>query len=378
MSSTEAAGGRKAGSSRPHVPSLSRHWGAYYRRVHEGVNYRLRNLAGGRFAHHCRPASAVILLTELCNARCLHCNIWQNRGKEDSPTFEQWKTVVADLRSWLGPIHVVFTGGEALLRPFTPDLTAYASGLGLFVEVLTHGYWDDQARVERLALARPGRITMSIDGIGETHSLVRGRPVFWDKSLRSLTLLTRLRQEHNLPYAIRLKTVIMSHNLHDVANVARFAADNGCEVLYQPIEQNYNTEEDPRWWEHTDNWPKDPGRAVAAVGELVRLKRAGLPIANTLTQLEVMIPYFRDPDAMRIAVQSHTSHERRQNCAALTTLQLQANGDVTVCNGAPRVGNVKHAPIREIWEKRPRYWEQGCCLEKRRSEAEKITYSVSV
>jgi len=356
---------------------MAKDWGAYYRRLHEGVTYRLRTVAGGRLAHHCRPASVMILLTELCNAKCVHCNIWQNRGKEDSPTFEQWKTVLSDLRSWLGPIHVVFTGGEALLRPFTPDLTAHASGLGFFVEVLTHGYWDDLPRMERLALARPGRITMSLDGIGDTHSLVRGRPGFWDKSLRSLMLYKRLREEQHLPYAVRLKTVIMSHNLHDVANVARFAAEHGFEAFYQPIEQNYNTQEDPRWWEHTENWPKDAGRAVAAVEELIRLKREGLPIANTFNQLEVMIPYFRDPDAMRVAVQSHTSHERRQTCVALTTLQLQANGDVTVCSNAPRVGNVKQTPIRQIWEQRPHYWESGCCLETRLSDAEKMTFSVS-
>jgi MoaA/NifB/PqqE/SkfB family radical SAM enzyme len=231
----------------------------------------------------------------------------------------------------------VFTGGEALLRPFTPELTAYASGLGLFVEVLTHGYWDDLPRMERLALARPGRITMSLDGIGETHNLVRGRPGFWDEGRRRLMLFKRLREEHALPYAIRLKTVVMSHNIHDVANVARFAT----------------------------------------VEELIRLKREGLPIANTLTQLAVMIPCFRDPDTMRVAVQSHTSHERQQNCVALTTLQLQANGDVTVCSNAPRVGNIKRAPIREMWEHRPRYWEQGCCLKTRRSDAERLTFSVS-
>jgi MoaA/NifB/PqqE/SkfB family radical SAM enzyme len=80
---------------------------------------------------------------------------------------------------------------------------------------------------------------------------------------------------------------------------------------------------------------------------------------------------------MRVAVQSHTSHERRQTCVALTTLQLQANGDVTVCSNAPRVGNVKHKSIREIWEERPHYWESGCCLETRLSDAEKLTFSVS-
>src|SRR5215831_17949188 len=56
------------------------------RRLHEGVNYRLRTLGGGRFASHVRPVCPLILLTELCNARCVHCDIWKNRGKEDSPS----------------------------------------------------------------------------------------------------------------------------------------------------------------------------------------------------------------------------------------------------------------------------------------------------
>src|SRR6476646_8723216 len=98
-----------------------------YKRVYDGVNYRLRTIGGGRWAAHCRPTSISLLLTELCNARCVHCDIWKNRGKEDSPTLDQWKTVVSDLRAWLGPVQVTLTGGEALLRPFTTDLVAYAS-----------------------------------------------------------------------------------------------------------------------------------------------------------------------------------------------------------------------------------------------------------
>ncbi len=122
----------------------------------------------------------------------------------------------------------------------------------------------------------------------------------------------------------------MEHNLHDVAEVARYARAHGLEVYYQPIEQNYNTPEDPRWFEHSDNWPKDPERAVAAVQELIALKRQGFPIANSEHQLEVMIPYFRDPEKLLILTQSHTAHEKPL-CSALTTLQIQSDGDVKSC-----------------------------------------------
>ena len=46
---------------------------------------------------------------------------------------------------------------------------------------------------------------------------------------------------------------------------------------------------------------------------------------------------------------------------ALTTLQLEPNGDVGACFKMPPIGNIKSTPIREIWQRRPRWWEEGCC-----------------
>src|SRR5204863_8824564 len=110
-------------------------------RAHSAVNLRLRSWAGGRWASYCHPTSIAILLTERCNARCVHCDIWKNRGKEATPGLDHWKATMRDLRRWLGPVQVTFTGGEALLMPFAPEVVSYASSLGLLVEHLTHGFW---------------------------------------------------------------------------------------------------------------------------------------------------------------------------------------------------------------------------------------------
>ncbi len=352
---------RVAALARAPIDSLARTSTRLYRRVYQAANYRLRSVAGGRFRSACRPVSIDLLLTERCNARCVHCNIWQNKGKEDSPGLEVWKTCLTDLARWLGPVQVTLTGGEALMQPFAPALVAHGVSRGLAIELLTHGYWSDPARLEQAALADPWRITMSLDGIGEIHSVVRGRPNFWEKSLASLRMLQRLRAERGLHYIIRLKTVLMSHNIGSAAEVARFAADNGMEVFYQPIDRNYNSEEDDRWFETAPTWPRDPEIAAAAVNELIRLKRQGYPIANSIAQLEAMIPYFRNPMALQAAVQGQAAHERVQICSALTTLQIQANGDVGACHSKPPIGNIRNAGISQIWADRPRFWEQGCC-----------------
>src|SRR5260370_5261224 len=113
-----------------------------YRRAYTAANYRLRTLSGGRWADHCRPTDIGFLMTNLCNAKCVHCDIWKNKGKDDTPTVEQYKTTLNDMRSWLGPVQVFFSGGVALLRSHTPEVLAPPACLGLFSANPSHGYLD--------------------------------------------------------------------------------------------------------------------------------------------------------------------------------------------------------------------------------------------
>lgn len=349
-----------------------------YKTGYTALQYRLREFAGGRWADHCRPTDIGFMMTNLCNARCVHCDIWKNKGKEEFPTPEQYNQVLSDLRSWLGPVHVYLSGGEAMLRPYTTDVLAHGAKTGLFMEMLTHGYWDDQTRVEKAAMADPWRLTVSLDAASDTHDVVRGREKFFDKTSRTIDTLLRVRKEKNLGFRIRLKTVIMAQNMDEVTGVAKFASSHeGMDVFYQAVEQNYNTPEDSRWFEKSENWPQDPERAVANVRKLIALKKEGQSIGNSMQQLEAMIPYFRDPDAMRVAVQSHMAHEHKPICSALTTIQLQPNGDVVTCYGKPPAGNIKEASIREIWENRPRWWREGCCLNDRCTTSEKELLSIA-
>ena len=186
------------------------------RRIYEGTNYRLRTIARGRWASQCRPTSIALLMTERCNARCVHCDIWKNRGKEERPSKEQWQILLNDLRVWLGPVRVVFSGGEALLNPLTIQLVQYASSIGLFVELLTHGFWQDQKKIEMLAAAKPARVTISLDGVGAVHNTVRGREGFFDRTEKTIQTLLQMRKTLDSNLTIRLKTVIMQQNLADV------------------------------------------------------------------------------------------------------------------------------------------------------------------
>jgi MoaA/NifB/PqqE/SkfB family radical SAM enzyme len=109
---------------------------------------------------------------------------------------------------------------------------------------------------------------------------------------------------------------------------------------------------------------------VAVVERLIAMKREGYPIANDFHELEVMIPYFRDPDSMRVITKAHLAHDK-PICAGTTMLQIQANGDVRICSATGPVGNIRKESIRRIWAGRPHYWVSGCCMLRRMSQAER-------
>jgi MoaA/NifB/PqqE/SkfB family radical SAM enzyme len=335
-----------------------------YRRFHSGINNRLARWQGGRWAHFVRPSLAALLLTKRCNSRCLHCNLWQVTGPEENLGLKEWQVVLDDLRNWLGPVHVVLTGGEALLQPFTPELLRYGVSRGFFMELLTNGYRNDPELLKQVALADPAQITLSVDGVGEAHSKVRGRNDFWEHTSEAIATLSRLRRDHRLGYKILLKTVIMRQNLGNVAEVARYARQEGVELLYQPVEQNYGADEDPSWFDHAPTWPEDDEKAVGVVKDILTLKDEGFPILNSKEQLEVMIPYFRDPAGSQETVKAHTSHEDQPLCAAVSMLQIEPDGDVTICSRRSPVGNICDRPISDIWKSRPHWWRgDGCGIE---------------
>jgi hypothetical protein len=85
--------------------------------------------------------------------------------------------------------------------------------------------------------------------------------------------MRRVRPEHNLRGIIRLKLSFMSHNIDESLRLADYGNCEGIEVFFQPIEQNYNTPEDPQWLLHLEYRPSDIPRLIGNIerAQAVRL-----------------------------------------------------------------------------------------------------------
>ena len=311
-----------------------------------------------------KPSYICAKMTMRCNSRCLHCNIWKIESGERELTTEEWRRALDGLHEWLGGLNMVFTGGEALLRHDMLEILAYAVSKNIRVELLSNGIVVGDQLAQRIVDSGIAQFTISLDGIkAETHDRFRGGSGFHAKALAAITALRACRQKQEKPLRILLKTVISANNLEELAAIARFSREQGLEVLYQPIEQNYGEEPDAGWYKESTLWIRDIVKLKDEVARLQELKRQGCPIVNPVDDLATIIRYFESPKELMAAVQAHDTRSAADTCRhAVTNFVISSNGDVRMCFKMEPIGNLRESTPKEIWDGRERCWVRKCNL----------------
>ena len=122
----------------------------------------------------------LVNVTNICDARCVMCNIWKNREAPDSWLKPEWLRSVAPLST------ISFAGGEPFLHKNIVEMvrTVHERNPKAKVVFSTNGF-RTEAIVEKvseiLAFHRNLQVTISLDGVGEAHDRVRGVPGAWKK-----------------------------------------------------------------------------------------------------------------------------------------------------------------------------------------------------
>lgn len=128
-------------------------------------------------------------LIRRCNLTCLHC--YSISGDVDFPgelTSAQAFATLDDLKAFGVPV-LILSGGEPLLRRDVFDIAARAKALGFFVCLSTNGTLIDAAMADRVATADFDYVGISLDGLAETHDLVRRKQGAFDQSVAALRRL---------------------------------------------------------------------------------------------------------------------------------------------------------------------------------------------
>ena len=128
------------------------------------------------------PESISLTITNHCNLRCQMCGQWGEDGyirhntenlKHEMPLAD-WKRLVDELASH-GISSVLLRGGEIFMFPGIVELLEHIHAKGMFISIDTNGtllkrFAEDIVRIGGMHL------TISVDGTGLVHDLVRGVP----------------------------------------------------------------------------------------------------------------------------------------------------------------------------------------------------------
>ncbi len=175
---------------------------------------------------HCVPIEALFELTHRCNLRCIHCYIDSEKKRELSTNGVMR---ALDVLSQNGTITIIFSGGEALLRPDIFDILKYAKKTGFISTLFTNGTLIDKSNVKRLIDTGVAAFEISVySDIEKDHdefTQVKG-------SFQAATGAVKLLKAGGAD--VTIKTVWNKRNYHRADSFLRLASDLGVELRGAP------------------------------------------------------------------------------------------------------------------------------------------------
>ena len=163
-----------------------------------------------------------------CNLSCRHCgsDCKSESCVPDMP-FQDFLKAVEPLaqRYPKKTVLIAITGGEPLLRPDLPECGKALYDRGFRWGIVTNGMLYDEAMHAKLTDAGMYSVTVSLDGLEETHNWLRNHPESFRRALRALRLISKAPgltydvvtcvHQRNLPELPQLKKLLIEEGIRD-------------------------------------------------------------------------------------------------------------------------------------------------------------------
>ncbi len=135
-----------------------------------------------------RTTHAVWEITLKCNLACSHCGSRAGDARSNELSTAEAMDLVHQLAE-VGINEVTLIGGEAFLRRDWLEIAAEITRAGMRCTMTTGGYGISAEMAHRMKEAGIRTVSVSVDGLEETHNDLRGRPRSWEFCFRTIALL---------------------------------------------------------------------------------------------------------------------------------------------------------------------------------------------
>ncbi len=132
-----------------------------------------------------RKSYAVWEITLACNLACGHCGSRAGDARENELSTDEAKDLIHQMAA-CGIGEVTMIGGEAFLRPDWLELAKEINASGMVCTMTTGGYGISQQTARRMKDAGIVRVSVSIDGLEDTHDFQRGKKGAFRAAFKSM------------------------------------------------------------------------------------------------------------------------------------------------------------------------------------------------
>ena len=177
----------------------------------------------------CHPPEVLsVFVTDRCNMRCKACHY----AHSDKPGYQlnlvgdmELSTFQKMIDETPGNPIVSFTGGEPLLHPQIGEFIGYAKEAGRFCTLVTNG-WMLSKNAGTICESGLDILTVSLDGLEETHDKIRG-----NRSFERLMAGVRLVLEQPLRPIVIVSMAISDLNYQELVPTYKLVKDLGVDGM---------------------------------------------------------------------------------------------------------------------------------------------------
>ncbi|MBQ4466141.1 MAG: radical SAM protein [Oscillospiraceae bacterium] len=274
-------------------------------------------------------------LTLRCNERCLHCGSSCGDVCSEELTPAQYRRFLDEVKADFGTQDkmLCITGGEPLLRADFEEIMGYAKSLGFRWGMTSNATLINDEKARMLRDCGMGTISVSIDGLRDSHDAFRRTEGGWDKAMAGVESLLRVGGFHH----VQVTTVVTHRNIGELDELFRIFdkmdIDSWRVINIEPMGR---AKQYPDLLLTPDDY--------RTLFEFIRNQRiAGEPVCYGCSHYLGM-EYERE-------VRDWYFH-----CTAGTQIaSICANGDITACLDIERrpefiQGNILRDRFRDVWE----------------------------
>lgn len=288
------------------------------------------------------PSELQINITYRCDSRCRMCNIWKMRPQREL-SYTDWKKIMRD-PIFLNINRLTIAGGEPTLNPELENLTKLfidsmpkLKFLSLVTNGLNHTAVVRLEKLLRTIKLNPDlnfSITVSIDGVEETHEKMRRVPKAFEKASGTVLALKKLQRKYD--FWLGVSCVVCRENLLEVSGLERWCRKHLVPLNYQLVGFHTSYVRNMETKKELDFKNKDKKYLYDFLSRL----------SSTRSRSEVMTYYWCDMLRMYKSRKSRTTP-----CPfVIDAFTLDSLGDVYYCLSERRIGNFRNGkPIREIY-----------------------------